>query len=177
MEMNIFRDFDEVRTNELYIIRKGWFRSAYELIDGQFLYGKLSYKGNFKRYAVIETAAGIWTLKQSGWFSRNMDLKVGEEQTVGTVIPELWSRRITLEMNDGFAADFYYKKLFSKACIWANQLYGDMIFIKQKVFSIKQPYIITFDQSLPKNTAVNIPMLTLLGVSLLITRQRHAAAA
>jgi hypothetical protein len=48
--MNQFRSFDQLRTNELIIIRNGFFRPSFELSDGQFSYGKLSHSQHVENH-------------------------------------------------------------------------------------------------------------------------------
>src|SRR6478609_2591679 len=97
-----FRDFDQVKTSELFITRHKWFFPYYELTDGQFVYGKLSYKGGFKRHAVLETLKEKWTVKHKGWFKRSLLINRGEEDTIGVLVPETWKGNIHLKMDNGF---------------------------------------------------------------------------
>jgi hypothetical protein len=121
--MNVFRSFDQIKTNELFITRHKWFLEAYyELTDGQFVYGRLSYRSkSFKRYAIIETAQDTWTIKPKGWFKRSLLINKGEDETIGTLIPETWKRNVNLEMDNGFKGTYLYKKLFSRSLTFTHE--------------------------------------------------------
>ena len=175
--MSDFRNFDQLKTNELFIARHGWFKPYYELSDGQFIYGKLYYKSRFIRRATIETAEGYWTVRCKGWFKRSLLINQGENETIGTLIPAKWNRNIDLQMDNGFTAFFNYKKLFSRAFVLTHEMYGDIFQIKQKAFSIKKPYFITIDQTLQINGSPPLPLLILIGVNAMLIRQEQAAAA
>jgi len=175
--MSDFRNFDRLKTNELFITRHGWFKPYYELTDGQFIYGKLHYKKRLSRRATIETAEGSWTIRCKGWFKRSSLINKGEDETIGTLIPAKWSRNIDLEMDNGFKAFFNYKKLFSRAFVLTHEMYGDIFQIKQKAFSIKKPYLIAVDQTLQVSDRPPLPLLILIGINAMLIRQEQAAAA
>nr|WP_294944537.1 hypothetical protein [uncultured Mucilaginibacter sp.] len=174
--MNDFRKFEQIKTNELFITRHKWFFPYYELTDGQFVYGKLSYKSHWRRYAIIETAEGLWTIKHKGWFKCAMLLNQGEDETIGTIEPQRWKRDTLLKLDSGFEATYLYKKLFTKALTLTNDAQGDMLQIIQKPFGVKTPFKIMLD-ALPQKVKLNIPLLALIGVNLILLRQAQAAAA
>jgi hypothetical protein len=174
--MNDFRNFDQLKTNELFITRHKWFKPYYELTDGQFIYGKLYYKSCFSKRATIETAEGLWTIKCKGLFKRSSLINKGEDETIGTLLPATWKRNIDLEMDNGFKAVFNYKKLFSMAFVLTHEMYGDILNIKQKALGIKKPYFITFDKTLQISDRPPLPLLMLIGVNAMLIRQQQAAA-
>ncbi|MBB5394810.1 hypothetical protein [Mucilaginibacter sp. AK015] len=175
--MTDFRDFALVKTNELFITRHKWFFPYYELTDGQFVYGKLSYKANFKRYAVIETAEGTWTIKRKGMFNRTLLLNKGEDETIGNLVPETWKRDIAIKMDNGFEAVYMFKKVFSRSFTLTHALYGDILQIEHTAFGIKKPFEVSFDKTEQINNMPQVPLLALIGINILLIRQQHAAAA
>jgi hypothetical protein len=174
--MNDFRNFDQLKTTELFVTRHKWFFPYYELTDGQFVYGKLSYKSHWRRYAVIETAEGRWTIKHKGLFNRTMLINQDEDKTIGTIEPQRWKRDTLLKLDNGFEATYLYKKLFTKALTLASAAQGDILQIIQKPFGIKTPFKIQVDAS-PQKVKLNIPLFILIGVNLILLRQAQAAAA
>jgi hypothetical protein len=68
--MDQFRSFDQLRAPELLVLRHGFLRPWYELTDGQFSYGKLTYTSALKRACTLETASGNWTVKRKSWLGR-----------------------------------------------------------------------------------------------------------
>lgn len=174
--MSDYRSFDQLRTNELTIVKKGFWYPDFELTDGQFVYGRLRYSSNFKRNAIIETPKGTWTIKRKGWFKRTLLLNTGEDNTIGTLTPETWKRDFNLQLDTGFEATYLYKKLFSKSLTLTNDKVGDMLEITQKAFSLKQPYTITFSQVLQQDSIPPVPLLILIGLHIILLRQQQAAA-
>ncbi|OOQ59559.1 hypothetical protein [Mucilaginibacter pedocola] len=174
--MNDYRKFEQVKTTELFITKNKWFYPYYELTDGQFIYGKLSYKGHWRRHAVIETADGLWTVKQKGWFKRAMLINRNEDETIGTMEPQTWKRDTLIKLDDGFEGNYLYKKLFTNAVTLVSDTEGDILRIATKAFGIKKPFTIEVDPS-PKKVKLNIPLLVLAGVNLILLRQAQAAAA
>lgn len=173
--MNIYRPFDLLRADELIVIRHGWFRPWYELTDGQFIYGKLTYPGWLKRKAMLETAGDSWMIVPKGAFSRIMYINKSDN-IIGEIKPETWTRRINITMNNGFTAIFITKKILSRIFTFSNDQFGDMFNIDPKVWKFTTPFRITFNQSYLK-TIPDMPLHMLVGIYLVLLRQQHAAAA
>lgn len=178
--METFRDIGLLKTNMLTVVRHKWFFPWFELTDGQFCYGKLSYCGNYRRHAVIETAQGTYTVKKSGWLGRILNVYHNDDELTGTIIPEIWSRKITLKMTTGFEAELLKKKIFSSIFCWDSPQYGELVQIKLKPFNFKTPYTVIFDPNFQNNFRTEIPalpLLALLGINLILLRQAEAASA
>ncbi|GAB3930482.1 hypothetical protein [Mucilaginibacter myungsuensis] len=175
--MESFRPFDQVRVNELTVIRHGFVRPCYTLTDGQFVYGKLSYTGWFKPTGVLETATNSWHITPKGLFSRTLYISMPDvDQVIGEVRPELWGRKIKLEMTNGFDAFFTMKKVFSRTYTMMNAQHGDLFDIETKLWKMKTPFKISFDPIVSK-AVTDMPLLFLLGIYLVLMRQQQAAAA
>jgi len=175
--MGDYRHFDQLRTSELMVSRHKWFFPYYELTDGQFVYGKLSYKSSFKRYAVIETAQGTWTVKRQGFFDRTLLINRNEDETIGTLKPATWKRNIDIQMNDGFTATYLYKKLFAKSLTLTSDALGDVLQVTQRPFGFKTPFAITLNKIYQQQNMPPLPLLILIGVSMTLMRQQQQAAA
>jgi hypothetical protein len=173
--MSDYKSFDQLQTNELSVLRHGFFRPWFELSDGQFCYGKLSTIGSWKPIVVLETAQGSWTVKHKGFMSKTFFIQQPEEVTIGTVIPAMLSRKIDLSMNDGFTASFIVKAFLSRTSQWVNEQYGDILSIKPSLWSFKTPFTVTIDLNLLKKIPY-LPLITLLGVNLILLKQSQAAA-
>lgn len=171
-----YRDFSQVKTNELFVTRHKWLCPYYELTDGQFVYGKLSYKNHWRRHAIIQTADGRWAIKHKGWFKCAMVLSQNEDESIGTIEPQRWKRDTLIKLDSGFEANYFYKKLFAKALTLSNAAQGDMLQVVAKHFSIKTPFRVLVDAS-PQKVKLNIPLLALIGVNLILLKQERNAAA
>lgn len=170
------RDFAQVKTNELLIIKNGFWKPEFELTDGQFVYAKLSYGSNFKRDAIIELPQNSWTIKRKGWFNRTLLLNRGEDEPIGNIVPETWKRDFNLQLDNGFEATYLYKKLFSKSLTLTNDQLGDILQITQKAFGIKKPFTVTIDLLTKPDNMPPLPLLVMIGLHLILLRQQQAAA-
>ena len=88
MIMSDYKNFDQLQTNVLSVLRHGFFRAWFELTDGRFLYGKLTYLVSLKKVCVIETAQDEWIIKRKGFMSRTLFIQQPEDVNIGTLIPE-----------------------------------------------------------------------------------------
>ncbi len=174
--MEQFRSFDQLRTNELVIIRNGFFRPTFELSDGQFSYGKLSYASLWKTTMILESAKQTWIIKRKAIFSRTLLIKDTNEMELGAVTPEILSRKVKLSMNNGFEAMFAYKKLFTRTFSLVSDQYGEILGVKAVMWGFKKPFEVSVD--LDKLKAIpDMPLLALLGVNLVLIKQAQAANA
>ncbi|RYU91599.1 hypothetical protein EWM62_06570 [Mucilaginibacter terrigena] len=174
--MNDLRNADQLRTNELFIARHGFWKPEFELTDGQFVYAKLSYRSNFKRDAIIELPQNSWTIKRKGWFNRTLLLNRGEDEPVGNLVPEIWKRDFNLLFDTGFEATYLCKKLFSKSITLTNSQLGDILHITQKPFAVKQPFTVTIALLKTPENMPPLPLLIMIGLHVIMLRQKQAAA-
>lgn len=173
--MNDYRSFDQLRTNELLVIRHGFWRPWFELSDGQFCYGKLSYNSLWKTASVLESAQKTWIIKRKGIFSRALLINDTDGMLAGTITPEIWSRKTMLNLADGFEAVYLNKKIFTRTFSLINTQYGDLLNIKTESWKLKTPFKVFIEPAIIKNIP-NLPLLALLGVNLVLQSQERAAA-
>lgn len=174
--MDQFRSFDQLRTSELTVLRHGFFKPWFELTDGQFCYGKLSYGNFWKTITVLEIEKKTWVIKRKGVFKRSFLINDTNEMNLGQVTPEIWSRRIRLSMNDGFEAVYLNKKLISRTFSLTSDQFGDILNVRTALWSIKRPFQISFDLNMLKQIP-DLPLLALLGINLVLIKQAKAANA
>lgn len=172
-----FRSIDQLRTNELFINRIGWWRPYYELSDGQYTYARLSYIGIFNRYDIIQFAAGLFTIKRRSLIGRTMILNRGENEVIGEVENAIWKRDVKLHMNNGFEGIYKFKKLFGISFTLVNESYGDILEIKQLVWGFKQPFSVILAPLYQQQSKPDAALLAMIGVHFILLRQAQAAAA
>jgi hypothetical protein len=170
------RNIDQLRTSELYIIRNGFWQPNFELTDGQFVFAKLSYRSNFKRDAIIELPQNSWTIKRKGWFNRTLYLNIGEDEPIGTLVPETWKRNFNLKLDSGFEATYLYRTLFSKELTLTSDTLGDILQIHQKPFSTKRHSTVNIDLVTVPDSMPPMPLLIMAGLHITLLRQQKAAA-
>lgn len=173
---NYFRPFDQLRIGGLMVNRIGYFRPYYELTDGQFTYGKLSYMGWFRPVAILETADKRWEIVAKGLFRRTLFINTSPAENIGLIKPEIWTRKIMLSMNNGFQACFTSKKVFSRTVYLTNDQFGDMFSIDSNLWKFKTPLRVTFNRDMLK-AVPDLPMFMLTGIYMVLLRQQQAAAA
>jgi hypothetical protein len=176
--MNNFQKLDPLRTLELNITRKGWFKTHYILTDGQFEYGRLGCVGGiFNREKRIETADGNWIIKPIGLLAKEtqiIDTLKGE--IIGTITRNGWDTKVTVSLNSGFNAVLAREGgIFSRKMSWGNDQLGGLIQLSTS-YKFSKPFTVTFDQGVI-NKPVPFTLLTLIGANIILTRQAQAAAA
>ncbi|HEX8023039.1 hypothetical protein [Mucilaginibacter sp.] len=174
--MDQFRSFDQLRVTELSVLRHGFWRPWYELTDGQFSYGKLTYIGALKRNCTLETANGNWVVKRKSWLGRKFIIEQPDGMEIGLITPQVWCRKVNLAMNDGLTTTFYNKKILSHNYTWVSEQLGDILNVQTKFWSWKQPFIVKIDPDMVKKVP-ELPLLALLGINLVLLKQAEAAAA
>jgi hypothetical protein len=164
---------DTKKTNELCLVRHGWFSPEYELTgNAAGSYGKLSYNSLSRRKATAVTAACSWTFKRESFFSRTILIIDQNGVTIGEATRDFFSRRTILTMQTGFRAEFYRPSIWSREYIWESEGYGKVLHINCPLLSLKRTVFI--DQSM--TPAALIPLLIFLGAHLTILRKRRRAA-
>jgi hypothetical protein len=168
----MYQEINTTTTNELSLLRHGWWSPEYELTDGLNQYGQLSYDGISKRNAEVSTATCILYFNFEEFFSRTILITDNSGTVIGKCTRELFSRARVLTLGSGFTARFYNPSLFSREYVWESVGYG-------KIMSLKNhfPFTLTTDIHLyPTNTPVAvIPKLIFLGAHLIILRRRKRA--
>ncbi len=166
----MYTPFNTLKTTELKLTAQGWFRPSYELTDGQFVYGKLSYQGWFRRVAIAETAATTWTFRFEGFWGRKINIST-ENGVIGQLKIGMWGKA-SLLMNDGFEAELVRDTIWKPSFVWSTTRFGEVVKLKQKGFT--RSLSITLDPNTSKIELV--PMLCFLGAHLIFLRQQQAAA-
>jgi hypothetical protein len=174
--MDQFRSFDQLRVTELPVLRHGFWRPWYELTDGQFNYGRLTYIGALKRNCTLETANGSWTVKRKSWLGRKFIIEQPDGMEIGLITPQIWCRKVNLTLNNGLTANFYNKKILSHNYTWVSEQLGDILNVQTKFWSWKKPFIVKIDPDMIKKVP-ELPLLALLGINLVLLKQAEAAAA
>jgi|GEM_PF-859196 len=173
--MNNYRNIESLRTTALYLTREGWFKPVFTLTDGQFDYGKITQTGFWKPVITLESAQNIWFIKRKGAFKRSLIINDINDMEVGSVVPELFSSKIKLSLNNGFEATYLNKKIFKRTFSLIHDQYGDILDIKTALWSVKKPFDISINLDLIK-TIPDIPLLALLGIKLIMIKQAQAHA-
>lgn len=173
--MDQFRSFDQLRVPELLVLRHGFLRPWYELTDGQFSYGKLTYTSALKRTCILEAAGGSWAVKRKSWLGRKFIIEQPDGMEIGLVTPQVWCRKVNMSMNYGLTATFYNKKILSHNYTWVSDQLGDILNVQTKFWSWKKPFIVKTDLDMVKKVP-ELPLLALLGINLVLLKQAEAAA-
>ena len=174
---NELRNIDQLRTNELKIVKNGFWKPVFELTDGQYIYAKLSYRSNFKRNAIIETLQNNWTIKRKGWLNRILVINQGEDKFIGSIIPETWKRDFDLKLSNGFEATYFYENLFSRSLTLKTDDSGDILYITHKAFNLKRPFSVKINLLSNPEFLPSVPLIIMVGLHVILLRQRRTATA
>ena len=173
MQANYYRSFDQLRTNELYVVRHGWYNSSFELTDGQFNYGTISFRRFCRRSGTVETANGSWEFSKP-FFSRVATISKPGGELIGKVDQGYFDRCNKLVMNGGFAADFKRTGFFPTEFTWSKDSQGEILRSRQRHFNFNSPLTVILN---PTVKITEMPLLTFLSIYLLLLRQRRKGAA
>jgi hypothetical protein len=168
----MYKVLDTKCTNELLLLRMGWFSPEYELTDRADSYGKLSYGTLTRLRATAITANTTWIFQRDGLFSRTILVTDENGVFIGKATRELFGRRTVLTLQTGFQAEFYRPSIWSREYVWESSGYGRIMHIDSNLFSLKDTIYI--DQSMTPPAL--IPLLIFFGAHLTILRRRRRAA-
>jgi hypothetical protein len=169
----MYTAFNLLKDTELTLMRRSFFFPWYELTDGQFNYGKLSYEGFFRRTALVETANANYRIEHEGFFSRT--LKISSNNTlIGKLQLGLFSKA-ALMMHDGFEAEFSRDSVWNRNYVWNTNRFGEIIKLTEALFSFKKVLTTTVDPNSVNLEA--LPLLCFLGSHLIILRRNQRRAA
>ena len=168
----MFDTLDTRKTNELFMVRRGWFSHERELTDKIYSYGKITYHRLSICKATAVTATDTWIFKREGIFSRTLLITGQDMVMIGRATQALFSCKVVLTLHTGFIAEFSRPSIWSRVCIWNSTGYGSIMHIKSNPFSLTD--FIHIDQS--KAPANLIPLLIFFGSFLTVLRRRRQAA-
>ncbi len=163
---------DKKNTNELYLVRKGWFSREIELKDGVHSYGKIVYHRLSKRIATVITASNTYIFKRADNSFRLISVTDENGVVIGTASRDFFSRITTLSLQTGFVAKFYKPSIWSLHYTWDSEGYGNVVHIDSRPFGLKDT--VNIDQSMAP--VLFIPLLAFFGSYLLILKRRRNTA-
>jgi hypothetical protein len=169
----MYQQLDITKTNELSLLRSGWWSPEYDLTDGMAKYGQLSYEGISKRNAKVALSNNTLRFNFESFFSHTILITDANGTVIGECTREFFSRTRVLTLQSGFTANFYRESLFSREYIWESDGYGKVVSMKNNF-----PFTLTTDVYVypTKTPAAVIPVLIFLGAHLIILRRRKGAA-
>jgi hypothetical protein len=169
--MEPYRDFKLLSTNELQVVRHGFFNPVFDLSDGEFVYGKVITNKTSKDFPVLETATESWVPKREGAFKGTFLLNNSRGENIGSVTD---GGRL-LKLHNGFEANLSITGGGQSTVSggWENSEFGELMHFKQSWYSYKKPYVITLDTGLLKRVP-EIPLLILLGTHLSFLKQTRS---
>lgn len=169
----MYTAFNLLKATELTLIRRSFFFPWYELTDGQYTYGKLSYQGFFRRTALIELANTSYLVEFEGFFSRTLRISNNGE-LIGKVQLGMFTNA-TLMMHDGFEAQFKFNSIWNRTYTWNTTRFGEIVKLKEALLSYSKTVTINID---PNSANISmVPLLCFLGSHLIILRRRRKRAA
>src|ERR1700751_674160 len=119
----MFNPLDTRKTDDLFMVRKGWFSNEYELSDKINSYGKITYHRLSMCKATAVTATDTWIFKREGIFSRTLLITSKDMATIGRATQELFSRKVVLTLQTRFSAEFNRPSIWSRVGIWNSTGY------------------------------------------------------
>ncbi len=168
----MYTTLDTKKTNELLLVRRGWFNPEYELTDNTDSYGKMNYRWFPKVMATATTAASTWGFRREGGLSRTILIIDQTGAVIGKATREIFSRITVLSLQTGFMAKFYRPSIWSREHVWESDGYGKIMHFRCNPFRFTTT--IAIDQSMAPASV--IPLLIFFGSYLITLRRRQRAA-
>jgi hypothetical protein len=173
--MEVYRNFSQLKTNELSVVRHGFLHPWYEFTDGEFCYGKLSYDNLWRLDFLLETQNSTWALKRRSLFHRTFLIEEFSGSDSGKVTSRIGSRKLMLNMIDGFEATFFNKRVFTNTFTFTNIQHGNLLVVRSQFANFAVPFKVFIDLNKLKDMPKLIPTLALLGVGLILIKQTKTA--
>lgn len=121
------RNIKDMRTDTISIIRPKWYKERYELTDGVYTYANIYSKG-WKQTTFIETADETLSICMS--WKGGLTLKDVSGEVIGTTKCKAFSRRTTLNFNNGRSFTHYNPSVWKNEFIWVDEFENELIRIK-----------------------------------------------
>jgi len=168
--MNQYRVFQQSHIKQLWSVREGWFRPTYQLTDGTYSYGMLSYGGFFNPVIQIDTASTTWVVRKTGLST--MEVINPDGHLVGSIDRKWFTSRIVFTAVDGFTATHYKPSLWQRAYEWISS--DDQILIVQETRGFYQTDTFTYADLTYQQPY--LLLLSFLALDFNLRRRKQAAA-
>jgi hypothetical protein len=169
--MQPLKNFNPMTTNELAVVKTSFLKSIYDITDGSHSYARLSDPDKF-----IGTLINSWTFERDANLPgelAKMLIKDGKGNSVGFFTFDAGTKNLLLEMNNGFKAELVKTHYFlglKSDYVWRNTNTGDIMTLKESLWSGKKPVKVIFNTPLNRqSTEMELMLLYGVGYSL-ITR-------
>lgn len=134
-----YSKFQQSQVKKLQSKRNGWFSPTYELIDGQFSYGLLSYHGFFNTTTQIDTANITWLIRSSSILVAQ--IITSEGVLVGRLERKWFSSKIIFTSEDGFTAVYSVPSMWKSEYIWQTKDGQTLLKYMGGNFTDKESYV------------------------------------
>ena len=164
------RDFDQLKHDELYLLRHGFFKASYEITDSVYCYGVIDYASRSGGYSTLKTTKDTLTIKRKGKFDGTLLIYNSKGEQIASISGRL------IEFNNGFQGALFAKfsfRSFTLGYTCKNLQVGDIFSMKQSNRSYKKPFTINLNTALLKNNP-EIPFTVLLGANIALMEQRRS---
>lgn len=172
--MEQFRNFDQVRTHELWLQRHGFWKPWYELTDGQFSYGKLSYEGILRTTSVMESLTETWKVKRKKTWADVHYITNLQDENLGEISKPLFSADFNLQFSNGLFLKYKRTSVWKGRYSWVDAQGIVIAETRHQFFSARFLKFIIDPLHLKD---AHLPLLLLLAGNLNLLMQRRAAAA
>lgn len=168
--MNTYSTFYQSRIKHLWSVSDGWLGRSYQVTDGTYSYGKLSYSGFLDPIVQIDTAAATWFIRKRGLSF--MDVMNAEGRLIGTIERKWFTNKTIFTGADGFIAFYHKVSFWRSAYVWVKPDYQVLLSCESSVFNRTE----SFNYSDLAYEQPYLLLLTFLALELNLRRRRGAAA-
>jgi hypothetical protein len=116
--MNTYTSFNEIQGNYIWLMKRGFFDTVFELTDNVHCYARLHTEGLLSSTTIFECQSGTTVISSS--VMGDLFLKKADGIVIGQANTKLLSNKLTLRLNDGFEAYMSNPSIWSSEHYWAD---------------------------------------------------------
>ena len=161
--------FRQAQIKHLRSVREGFFRQTYQLTDGTYSYGMLSYSGFLYPSVQIDTARTTWIVRKTGMSI--MEVIDPEGYVTATIERKWFSSKIIFTATDGFTAIYYKPSFWHRGFEWITE--DGQVLLIQETSGFSQTHNFTYGD-LPYEQPYLL-LLSFLAIEFNLRRRRGAA--
>jgi len=112
-----------------------FFKTVYEITDGQYCYGIINYAGRFDGYSILKTMQDTFTIKRMGTFDRSLLIYNAKGENIALI-----NQSNLIQLNNGFVASLLPTGSFTRGYNCINIQSENIFSTKESSWNYKKPF-------------------------------------
>ena len=118
LPMNTYTNFNELKGNRIWLLKRGFFDTVYELTDNVNCYARSRTEGLLSSTTVFESQSGTTVISSS--MMGDLFLSKPDGTVIGQANSKILSNKIILKLTNGFEAHLASTSLWSSEHYWTD---------------------------------------------------------